>query len=224
MADYSRVFRLPREKFCFVPYHTTIEADRYPSVQGDYIFSGGNFARDYATLALAVRGLDIPVVIACSNNDALKGINFPSNVQVVGVSHHRFMELMAGSHINVVCLRKGLLHSGGQQTFLNAMALGKPVIVTDPEGARGYVEDGVDGLLVPAGDPLKLREAILKLLNNRQLALIMGRKGKFRASRLDTEAHLAAIARLARDVALESNMAMEPYKRNADARQQGKSF
>lgn len=209
MADYSRVFRLPREKFCFVPYHTTIEADNYQPMRGNYIFSGGNFARDYATLALAVRGLDVRVIIACSNREAVEGINFPPNARVVGVDHQRFMELMAGSYINVVCLRKGLLHSGGQQTFLNAMALGKPVIVTDPEGARGYVEDGVDGLLVPPGDPLKLREAILKLLNNRQLADIMGHRGKFKASRLDTEAHLTAIARLARDVAQEAIMDME---------------
>lgn len=203
IADYSRIFQLPAEKFRFIPYHMTIDLSRFPRGRGEhYIFSGGNFARDYATLAEAVRGLPVNVVIACSNSAALNGISFPDNVKVVGVNHEQFMNLMAASSINVVPLRQGLLHSGGQQTFLNAMALGKPVIVTDPEGARDYIEDGVDGLLVPAGDPLQLRQAILQLLNDRQFADIMGRRASLRARRHDTEAHLSAIARLAKDVAL----------------------
>lgn len=68
---------------------------------------------------------------------------------------------MAESGINVVALKKGLLRSAGHQTFLNAMTTGKAVIVTDPKRARDFIEYGVDGVLVPPGDPVALRAAIL---------------------------------------------------------------
>ena len=60
----------------------------------------------------------------------------------------------------VVIPMGGHLHSGGQQTFLNAMAVGKPVIVTDPVGASSYIEHGITGLLVSLGDKIRLGEAL----------------------------------------------------------------
>lgn len=58
----------------------------------------------------------------------------------------------------VLPLQNGV-RSAGQQTFLNAMVLGKPVIVTDAVGVRDYIEDGVTGVIVPP-DALALRAAI----------------------------------------------------------------
>ena len=203
ISAYSDAFNLPRHKFVFIPYHTTVNLEEIEIKEGSYIFSGGNFARDYQTLARAVDGLDIEVIIACTNSAAMNGIRFPENVQVVGVSHQKFMQLMAQSGINVVGLEEGLLHSGGQQTFLNAMAMGKPVIVTDPEGAKDYICNGVDGLLVPPGDPKKLRSAILKLQENPDLATALGERAKKKAMKCDTENHLSAIASLAEKISLE---------------------
>lgn len=193
---YSEVFGLSRKKFRFVEYHTTLVPSDHKIVDGEYIFSGGNFARDYATLVKAVEGLDIPVIIACSNKKALEGIDFPENVKVVAVPHDEFMRLMAESNINVVVLQKGLLHSGGQQTFLNAMALGKPVIVTDPDGARDYIENEMDGLLVQPGEPEVLKRAILRLINDREFAARISSNAQAKASKLDTEAHLSAIVNI----------------------------
>ncbi len=200
VSDYARVFGLPREKFVFIPYHTTVDFNAITVRNGDYLFSGGNFARNYSTLAKAVEGLDLRVIIACTNSKALNAVRFPSNVDVVGVNHQEFMQLIAGSGINVVSLSGGLLHSGGQQTFLNAMTMGKPVIVTDPEGANDYIEDGVDGILVPPSDPERLRSAILKLHHHHDFAMRLGQAARKKALRLDTEANLAAIAKLAREV------------------------
>jgi glycosyltransferase involved in cell wall biosynthesis len=113
------------------------------------------------------------------------------------------MQLMAQSGINVVGLEEGLLHSGGQQTFLNAMAMGKPVIVTDPEGAEDYICNGIDGLLVPPGDPEKLRSAILKLQKYPGLSIALGEKAREKTMTFDTETHLSAIASLAKKICLE---------------------
>lgn len=196
IADYARVFGLPAHKFVFIPYHTTL-VDCDPTEPGDYVFSGGNFARDYRTLVAAMRGLDLKLIIACTNAAALAGIDLPANVSVVGVDHSTYLRLMAKSWINVVALDTTLLHSGGQQTFLNAMALGKPTIVTDPAGAADYIESGVDGLLVAGGDVAGLRAALLRCHENRDFAEKLAAKGREKARRLDTEASLAALAELA---------------------------
>lgn len=198
--DYSRVFGIPRRKFVFVPYHTTVNLAEINICNKGYIFSGGNFARDYGTLAAAVAGLDADVVIACSNKKALQGIHFPENVTVVNASHEEFMRLMAESAIVVVPLSKGLLHSGGQQTFLNAMAMGKPVIVTDPQGARDYIKDQSDGILVPPSNPESLRYAIEFLYRDPGFAMRLGRKAREKAIRLDTERNLSAIVALSEKV------------------------
>jgi glycosyltransferase involved in cell wall biosynthesis len=195
---YSEAFGLPPEKFTFIPYHTTADLKNIKIKKGDYIFSGGNFARDYLTLAKAVDGLDVDVRIACTNSEALNGILFPSNVNIVGVNHSEFMDLMARSGVNVVPLTKGLLHSGGQQTFLNAMAMGKAVIVADPEGAKDYIDDRIDGILVEPLDPDKLRNAIIQLINDPSFSEEIGMAASRKAGLLDTETHLAAIVRLSR--------------------------
>jgi glycosyltransferase involved in cell wall biosynthesis len=105
---------------------------------------------------------------------------------------------MAGCAINIVPMAGGLLHSGGQQTFLNSMWMGKPTIVTDPEGACDYIEDGVDGVLVPAGDAPALRAAILELLDHPELASQIGERARLKArSGHSTDDHFRRILELA---------------------------
>ena len=200
IEDFSKTFGLPREKFKFIPYHTTLDFDRFHTKMGDYLFSGGNSDRDYAQLAEAVRGLDISVIIACSDKKILDGIDFPSNVKVVSVSQNEYRQLMAESGINVVALRKGLLRSSGHQTFLNAMAMGKPVIVTDPKSAQDYIENYVDGFLVAPSDSDQLRKVIVTLNNNPDLAKRIGKAAKAKALKWDTEAHLFATANLVKSL------------------------
>lgn len=127
---------------------------------GDYVFSGGSSLRDWPTLLEAVRGLDVPVRVATTNSVGPA----PANVQAGPVSPDRFTDLLIGAGpvvlpISVAPRAAGLL------TYFNAMALGKPTIVTDTVGVREYVEHERTGLIVPPGDPAALREAILWTLD-----------------------------------------------------------
>ena len=45
----------------------------------------------------------------------------------------------------MIAMQGGLLHSGGQQTCLNAMFMGKPTIAVGRKWAIDLIEDGVDG-------------------------------------------------------------------------------
>jgi len=197
---YSREFGLPRNKFVYIPYHTTLDAYHLSSIDNGYLFSGGNFSRDYKTLIESVRGLPIKLLIACTRPELFKKMDIPTNVTVQGFSHGEYLTKMAGCRINIVALAPGHLHSGGQQTFLNSMYLGKPTIVTDPEGACDYIENGRNGLLVEPGDVGALRNAIMFLLDNPLKASEMGREAREKVQGLSTEDHFQKVVALALEI------------------------
>jgi glycosyltransferase involved in cell wall biosynthesis len=66
---------------------------------------------------------------------------------------------IAASHVFVLPSYR----EGCPRTVLEAMAMGRPVITTDVPGCRETVEDGVNGLLVPARDAGALGRALAKL-------------------------------------------------------------
>lgn len=65
-------------------------------------------------------------------------------------------------------------------TVIEAMALGKPLVVTDVPGPSEIIIDGETGYVVPPANPEKLAEALENLISNRELALKMGEMGKKR--------------------------------------------
>jgi len=60
-------------------------------------------------------------------------------------------------------------HEGYGIVFIEAMAMGVPVVGTRVVGSVDAVEDGVTGLLVPPGDPEALSRAILSLFEDQEL-------------------------------------------------------
>jgi glycosyltransferase involved in cell wall biosynthesis len=66
---------------------------------------------------------------------------------------------------------------------LEAMALGKPVIVTDIPGYEFSVDDGKTGFVVSPGDVETLAERVLLLAENRELAQRLGRESRGKAVR-----------------------------------------
>lgn len=66
------------------------------------------------------------------------------------------------------------LWEGLPNAILEAMAVGIPVIATKVDGSPEVVQDGKTGILVEAGDPKALENAIVYLLDNDQLRQRMG--------------------------------------------------
>ena len=172
---YAKRLGLPKDRIRFLPFHTNITQPRMlPSAMG-YIFSAGKTGRDFATLAAAVEGLDVKVVVV-SEKYHLQGISFPPNVEVhCDIPYGRYMELLHGSSMVVVPLKK-LIKSTGQVVLLEAMALGKPIVATATIGTEDYIEHGVTGVLVLPGDIQQLRKAILDLHNDSGLRTSIGNR------------------------------------------------
>jgi glycosyltransferase involved in cell wall biosynthesis len=75
--------------------------------------------------------------------------------------------------------------------FLEAWALGTPVVTGDFEGARDVVRDGVDGLVVPV-EPAELARSLLSLLQDAPQRHAMGEAGR---RRVQTELNWSVLAR-----------------------------
>lgn len=202
---YSSEFGIPHEKLRFFPYHTTCEVYDCSVEKGDYLFSGGNWNRDYKTLVEAARGLKLKVVLATNNHLLLEGIDLPENVQVISATDYQFYDLLAKSKMVVVPMAKGFLHSGGQQTFLNAMFWGKPVIVTDPEGANDYIEDKKNGILVKPGEVGELRDAISYILENPEQVQKMVEEAQRKTREMTTVRFFQRIIELAQEIVYGDN-------------------
>lgn len=72
------------------------------------------------------------------------------------------------------------LSEGMPIAVLEAMATGLPVVATNVGGVSEVVEDSQTGFLVPSGNSNIMAEAIIKILNNPELAKTMGEEGKKR--------------------------------------------
>ena len=68
-----------------------------------------------------------------------------------------------------------------------AFAAGTPVVASDIAGYRDVARDGVDGVLVPPGDPAALGEALHDLAVDPQRRLEMGERARERAQRFAWE-------------------------------------
>jgi glycosyltransferase involved in cell wall biosynthesis len=85
-----------------------------------------------------------------------------------------------GSYISsydIACLTS-FDHEGCSNATLEAMALGKPVVVTDIGGNREVVEHGITGLLVPPKNPEALANNIITYLKQPELAQRIGQQAK----------------------------------------------
>ncbi len=69
------------------------------------------------------------------------------------------------------------LGEGISNTLLEAMATGLPVVATDVGGNPELVEDGVNGRLVPKGDPAAITACLQEFAGDRKLGTTMGEAG-----------------------------------------------
>lgn len=162
---YAARLGVPAGRIRFVPFHTNVVEPVYVSGSKHYILSAGKTGRDYQTLSEAVRDIDHDVVVV-SDAESVRDVSLPQRVRLVlDAPYGHYRDLLQACDLLVLPLRP-LVKSTGQVALLEAMALGKPVIATRVVGTVDYVQSGLNGILVPPGNPSALREAIVGLLRD----------------------------------------------------------
>jgi glycosyltransferase involved in cell wall biosynthesis len=177
--------------------------------EGDAIIcSAGLEYRDYGTLAEAVNGLPVRAVLAAgsrwSRHAAPGAAPLPPNVEVTTLDYAALRDLYSAVRFVAVPLHD-VENQAGVTTLLEAMAMGKAVIVTASRGQRDLVRGrlwtaagpspavlgdprvyGVPeadaevetGIYVPPADPAALRSAIQYLLDHPEEAARFGAAGQ----------------------------------------------
>ena len=144
----------------------------------------------YAALArvLAVRP-DTEVIVQTTSDLAP-----PEGVRVIRhMPHAELRELYATASVVVTSTRPNL-HASGMTVALEALATGRPVVVTATPGMDQYVSEGRTGHLVPPGEPGELAAALLGLLADPTRAAELGRNGRVEVERhFTTQIMVAAL-------------------------------
>jgi glycosyltransferase involved in cell wall biosynthesis len=188
-----------------VPYQVDAAFWQPTGDAGDYVMSAGREFRDYRTLLQAVEGLSLTVRIAAGSHWSRRKMELrdvPGNVAVQPLPYDELRAAYAGAAFAVVPLHD-VDFQAGIITILEAMAMGKAVIVSRTRGQTGTVSGPLmeggrlhdigehawpepTGIYVPPGDAGALRDAIVYLSGRPDLARKMGAAG-----RRHVEAHLS---------------------------------
>ena len=152
---------------------------------------GGDRHRDPATLFRALQGVHERFPFAQIIVQSASPLPAPPGVEKVKhVSHRQLRELYARASVVAVATANNL-HASGMTVSLEAMATGRPVVMTRTPGIEDYINDGVSGFLTPPGDHKALAAAVARLLEQPQLAHQMGLAGQREVADGMTTAHLA---------------------------------
>lgn len=180
-----------------------------PLPEDGYVLSvGRDLARDYATLAAAVDGLDARVVVVAEERN-VAGLRLPANVELRrGLSYVELRELYAGAACVVIPTRRDGYPYGseasGLTAFLEASACGRPVVASERAILRDYVEPERTGLLAPPEEPEALRAALEGALGDRVLATELGGAARAAVEERFTTRHFAErLAPLIREAAAQ---------------------
>lgn len=174
-----------------------IDADFYPErawpERPGRVFSvGDDRMRDHATLVEAMRLVRRDGVEGRLDLATTLPVDLPDDI---GQVHARRLgpavrDFYAASEVVALALEPNI-HGSGMTALLEAMATGRPVVITENPGLTRYVEDGVTGITVPHEDPQAMARAIGELLSDPERARAMGAAGRRRLEDNFTSAHQA---------------------------------
>jgi glycosyltransferase involved in cell wall biosynthesis len=172
VAGYERHFGITAAKSSYVPFKVNIWGNVAPEREAaGYVFAVGISQRHYDTFIEAVREAGYPAMMTQFSfenvDDRWATLSWPRdqlppNLTLVSDAGTRedFVRNLTGARIVVIPTRKDSICASGISTYLDAMYLGKCVILARGPGASDVLTD--EAIIVEAEDPDELREAIVR--------------------------------------------------------------
>ena len=161
---YSECFGIDPERCSFVPFKPNLRyrLDEAPEAEGDYVLCLGRSLRDYDTFFAAAEIFAVPAAIPAPDwrQLAIHGSRFtrkldrlPRNVSVLDDdgSQDAMIRLIKGARLVALPILKSTIVASGISTYLNAMLMGKCVILSEGPGGSDILTN--EALFVPPRIP-----------------------------------------------------------------------
>jgi glycosyltransferase involved in cell wall biosynthesis len=185
--DYAvNELKVPSSVIALIPFHADAKFYRpllATPVNENQVSAAGLEWRDYVTLIAAAANMpEVSFRLAAASpwskhrNETEKR-DLPANVHARRYEYGELRDLYASSAIVAVPLYENDFQAG-VTSILEAMAMGKPVIVTQTTGQRDVIVDGENGIYVPVGDPGKFQEAVARLRSDADLRARLGKNAR----------------------------------------------
>jgi glycosyltransferase involved in cell wall biosynthesis len=198
-----------REQFAVIPSGTNVE--RFERADGSAVRAGlcvSAPVMGFAGRLVPIKDCDTflrAAAIVCGTHPETRVIvagdggereRLESLAGVLGIARNvRFLgdrrdipEVLAAMDVFVLSSR----NEGFGRVIVEAMAAGVPVVSTAVGGTGEVIEDGVSGMLVPPGDPERMADAVLGLLDDPARRARFIEHGRARAKRFDTRSMVDA--------------------------------
>lgn len=184
--DFARSgLRIPGDVLRLIPFQADHRFYRPLAgpVRENQICAAGLEWRDYPTLIGAVEDQpELMVRLAAASpwskhSNETEGRALPSNVDARRYDYKALRELYAQSSFVVVPLYENDFQAG-ITTILEAMAMGKAVVVTGTCGQTDAIAHGLNGLYVRPGESADWRAAIARLQQDPTLRARLGRRAR----------------------------------------------
>jgi glycosyltransferase involved in cell wall biosynthesis len=201
-VDYIRQRWHPRGLTTFVPMHIDTEFYRPTPFQPNQtiLTVGDDVGRDFDTLLAATEGLEAEVVLK-TNREIAERESHPSVRRIKRrLDWSEYRAMFADARCVVIPVAE-TVHASGIGSLLEAMAMGKPIVVTGSAGLSDYLRHEENALVVPCADPQAMQAAVQRLLTDADLCKRLGAGARrFVEERCSFAVHGRALKRALREV------------------------
>jgi glycosyltransferase involved in cell wall biosynthesis len=204
LRGYEEFYGISKSRSSFMPFKSNIFGDpRIPEIvseeKEEFVLMTGLSVRDYDTFFEAVSRLPYPAAIPYPDFKALEenGSRFswkleslPENLVLLDPmgSRESWIRNLCRARVVVLSIVRNTVRPAGISVYLDAMLLGKCVIISSAPGVSDVLTD--QAIIVPPEDPAALADAIRMAWENPALRHATAQRGKRYAEALGGEADL----------------------------------
>jgi glycosyltransferase involved in cell wall biosynthesis len=207
LDGYSSWYGITPQRSSFVPFKPNLRYRYEPRLDlpgGDYVLCFGRSLRDYDTFFDAMQGLPFPGAIPAPDMGALREHEsrftrpldrLPANIRILDDdgSQESMIRAIEAAKIVALPMLSSTLAASGISVYLNAMLLGRPVVISSGPGVSDLLTD--QAVMVPPEDAASLRDAIARVWADDALRARLIHSGREYALSLGGEPELRARVR-----------------------------
>jgi glycosyltransferase involved in cell wall biosynthesis len=187
ISGYFRYFRIEKNKCTYVPFKANnIDIiSKYQITDNGYLLSCGASYRDYVLLAKALQHYSCHTTVVLPE-DNLAGFHhsiidetlFNDKVTIIrhDFSQESWYKILSECRAVVLPIRSDAIQCAGLSVYLEAMAFGKPVVITEGPATRDLLTEE-SAAICPADDPVALSEAMKRVMEDENYRMRLIKNG-----------------------------------------------